>query len=99
MSAEVSHGRMEEARDAVVDALNIAIQGKRFMVAVFGVTPEGRPTLIRRTTNEFPSGEFGQAIGLLAADLINEKTRILNQAPPAFAPLPAVELPVATPAE
>lgn len=93
--SEVSHGKMEEARDAVVDALNIAIQGGRFMVAVFGVTPEGRPTLIRRTTNNFPSGEFGPCIGLLAADLINEKSRIINQEPPAFAPLPAVELPVA----
>jgi hypothetical protein len=81
------HDKLEDVAAFVVDSINEAATDGRFMVAVWSVDAEDKLRLCGRSTWQFPTGLFDDALRQLRDNLDKEATR-----EDVVPPLPVAEL-------
>ncbi len=83
----MDHATKDEAIGAVVEAMGSVADVDGFMMAIW-IVKDGRISLGRRTTWNFPTGDFDAAIGHLKTNCDEEKSRCEM---PEFGPLPMAD--------
>lgn len=83
MADVIKHDSMEDAVKSFAEGFTKAEKTKKWLAAVWGVV-DGKVVMIRRTTHDFPTGDFDVCLSQLKESLDGEKNDLKPEEPDAL---------------